>query len=253
MEWYYVDAGQQAGPITETQLSELVAAGKVRADTLVWRQGLAEWVPHGNARTANPALAATLAEKQVVCSECKQIVAHDQALQYGATWVCAACKPIFVQKLKEGTVEFSSTGIEFGGFWMRFLAKMLDGIIQTICLLIPMVLLMVFVMNAIAQNNSQSTFIMIQVIYQVVALAVGITYNTVFLGKWGATPGKMVCGLKVVKAGGTPISYKRAFGRAWAEYLNMFTLGIGYIIAAFDLEKRSLHDHICNTRVIRTR
>ena len=25
---------------------------------------------------------------------------------------------------------------------------------------------------------------------------------------------------------------------------------IGYILAAFDDQKRSLHDHICNTRVI---
>jgi uncharacterized RDD family membrane protein YckC len=30
------------------------------------------------------------------------------------------------------------------------------------------------------------------------------------------------------------------------------TLTIGYIMAAFDSQKRALHDRICDTRVIRT-
>jgi hypothetical protein len=33
--------------------------------------------------------------------------------------------------------------------------------------------------------------------------------------------------------------------------LSSLTLAIGYIMAAFDDEKRSLHDRICDTRVIR--
>jgi hypothetical protein len=35
--------------------------------------------------------------------------------------------------------------------------------------------------------------------------------------------------------------------------INGFTCGISYIIAGFDEQKRALHDHICNTRVIKTR
>jgi len=72
-------------------------------------------------------------------------------------------------------------------------------------------------------------------------------------GKYAATLGKMACGLKVVLPDGAPISYGRAFGRAWAELLSGFICDIGYIIAAFDSQKRSLHDHIANTRVIRVR
>ena len=33
--------------------------------------------------------------------------------------------------------------------------------------------------------------------------------------------------------------------------LSIVMLGIGYLIAAFDDQKRTLHDHICDTRVIR--
>ena len=61
----------------------------------------------------------------------------------------------------------------------------------------------------------------------------------------------MACGLKVVDADGNKISYGRALGRGFAEILSGLICDIGYIIAAFDNpQKRSLHDHICSTRVI---
>ena len=46
------------------------------------------------------------------------------------------------------------------------------------------------------------------------------------------------------------MTYGRATGRYFAHFLSSFTLGIGYLIAAFDNEKRALHDHVCDTRVV---
>jgi uncharacterized RDD family membrane protein YckC len=42
-------------------------------------------------------------------------------------------------------------------------------------------------------------------------------------------------------------------GRFFAKILSAMMLWIGFIIAAFDREKRALHDHICGTRVVYTR
>ena len=74
------------------------------------------------------------------------------------------------------------------------------------------------------------------------------------LGRFGATVGKMACGLRVVTGDGRRVSYKRALGRGAVEMAASFLpFGLGliiYIIAAFDKEKRGLHDLICNTRVI---
>ena len=261
MEWYYVEAGQQAGPVTDEQLTALVETGKVRGDTLVWRQGMENWRPYGEVRAPAPvavapgapaALNQLVGTGQVVCSECRLTVAQDQAIQYGTSWVCASCKPLFLQKLREGTVSYAPA--VFAGFWIRFAAKFLDGIVTAICLMIPFVLLTLLFMGSSGANpNSPEFFLWFQILWNLAGMAFGIAYITFFLGRWGATPGKMVCGVKVVQADRTPITYWRAFGRAWAEYLNMFTFGIGYIIAAFDKEKRALHDHICNTRVVKSR
>ena len=61
----------------------------------------------------------------------------------------------------------------------------------------------------------------------------------------------MACQIKVVSDEGEPITYMRALGRHFAEMLSALILMIGYIMAAFDDEKRALHDRICSTRVIR--
>jgi hypothetical protein len=83
-----------------------------------------------------------------------------------------------------------------------------------------------------------------------IQIATGFTYETVLLWKYGATLGKAFCQVQVVTAEGKPLSYGLCAARYFAKLLSAFTLLIGYIIAAFDEEKRSLHDRICNTRVI---
>lgn len=41
--WYYVEHGAQRGPIDEGRLRQMIAAGAIRRDTLLWREGLANW------------------------------------------------------------------------------------------------------------------------------------------------------------------------------------------------------------------
>ena len=92
-----------------------------------------------------------------------------------------------------------------------------------------------------------------QLMISFVGMAIGVAYETFFVGKWGATLGKMAVGIKVVRSNGENVTYMRAFGRVFAKMVSAIILLIGYIMAAFDGEKRALHDHMCDTRVIRTR
>ncbi|MBR0824912.1 DUF4339 domain-containing protein [Bradyrhizobium manausense] len=41
--WFYASEGKQQGPYQEAQFRELIAQGVVRADTLVWSEGMAGW------------------------------------------------------------------------------------------------------------------------------------------------------------------------------------------------------------------
>jgi uncharacterized RDD family membrane protein YckC/type II secretory pathway pseudopilin PulG len=69
-----------------------------------------------------------------------------------------------------------------------------------------------------------------------------------------ATLGKRAVGIVVTDTSGRALSFGRASGRAFAKWLNAFTLGIGWIVVAFSQQKRGLHDFVAGTLVVqRTR
>ena len=83
------------------------------------------------------------------------------------------------------------------------------------------------------------------------ALLIDIAYWTVAIGWKGKTVGKMMLGMKVVKIDGSRVGYWRAFGRYWGYVLCYMTFGIGFLVIAFNKQKRGLHDLVCNTMVIK--
>lgn len=42
-EWHYAWQGKSEGPVEETMIFDLIRAGRVRAETLVWSEGMGEW------------------------------------------------------------------------------------------------------------------------------------------------------------------------------------------------------------------
>jgi uncharacterized RDD family membrane protein YckC len=254
MNWYYADAGRQVGPITDEQLEELRKSGAVKGDTLVWREGMASWLPYGQVLPARASSDPGLPSPPpmtggIVCVECGKTFQPDQVIRYGDRWVCASCKPIFVQKLQEGAP--LAGAMEYAGFWIRFVAKFIDGLI----LAVPLVILMFTFFFSNFRPGQRATVpwasIGLQLGIQLCYYALAGVYNIFFIGKFGATPGKMAVNIQVVTPEGGKISYGRATGRFFAEILSGLICNIGYIIAAFDREKRALHDHICNTRVVK--
>jgi uncharacterized RDD family membrane protein YckC len=182
-----------------------------------------------------------------VCRECGQKLPAEEMIQHGSAWVCAKCKPVFLQKLQEGVSVAS--GLRYAGFWIRFGAKFLDGIIMNVIgSVVGFVIGIVMgVSNAAEHPEVAIAALVLQV---VIGIAIGAIYNTFLVGRYGATFGKMACGLRVVTPEGENISYLRALGRHFAEMLSGIIMLIGYIMAAFDDEKRALHDRICETRVV---
>lgn len=250
MDWYYAVGDQQVGPISKAELQALVKAKKINAQTRVWRTGMKEWQELGQLLKANQTLPVAISpgsgrSRQAQCNECGNSFSQDDMIRFGDSWVCATCKPLFVQKIKEGLAVAGT--MDYAGFWIRFGAKFIDWIIIGFVTFIIAMPLGSF--SITTPSSSSSVFTM--VLLQILNYAIPASYVTFFLGKYGATPGKMACKLKVVTADNDRVSYPKAFGRYFAEILSGLLLLIGYIMAAFDDQKRTLHDRICDTRVIR--
>ncbi len=213
MKWYYSNAGTQVGPIDEAELNRLVTLGTIRPDTLVWREGLPAWQPLG-----------------------------------------------VVRGMPAGAVHFA--GRHYGGFWIRFLARLIDGIILfVINAIVRIPLMLLFGIGTMGMGGFGRGRGLIFApalagllgISLMISLALGVGYEVYFLSTHGATPGKMVLGLRVIRADGGPISPTMALARYFAMWVSAIILMFGYIMAGFDPEKRALHDRLCETRVVYSR
>jgi uncharacterized RDD family membrane protein YckC len=273
MKWFYAEGGRQVGPVEESALDELVRQGVVRDETLVWREGMAAWQRHGVVRAASSqgssgqgaappptpvAVAARESGDTRYCSECGRPFPASQLTPYGDLSVCAQCQPAYAQRL-------AGTGSKrhYGGFWIRFLALIIDGIIIGVIsaiIRLPLGLAIGGVGLGLSRNPDPSqvlaalpAILSLAGLSFMIQVALSLGYEIYFLSTKGATPGKMALGLKVTGANGSPVSAGLAAGRYFARILSWLTLCIGFIIAAFDSEKRALHDHICGTRVVHAR
>jgi predicted Zn finger-like uncharacterized protein len=181
------------------------------------------------------------------CSLCKNRFPQTDMIRMGDTWVCAQCKPSYLQMLQQGLNEPGE--MRYAGFWIRFAAKFVDGLVVAVLGYgLSFILTLPF---AMAATRPETTGILAAAGLQFLAqIIIPAAYSTFLIGKYRATLGKMACGLVVVTSDNENVSYPRAVGRHFSEMLSSITLSIGYIMAAFDKEKRALHDRICDTRVI---
>ena len=68
----------------------------------------------------------------------------------------------------------------------------------------------------------------------------------------GTTVGKWATGLRIERQSGEPLGFGHATLRHTLGYLvSLLTLGLGFLVAAFDPEGRALHDRIAGTIVVR--
>lgn len=248
MNWYYVEQGKQTGPANDEQFNELVQTGKITADTLVWREGMADWLPYRQVQ-ATTGVAGPEAKPQAICAECGKMFPEEETIRYGDLRVCANCKPIFLQKLQEGAA-INTGELNYAPFGARFGAYFLDAIILLVFNQLIVRSIMLISTGTIFPGPGVMPAVL--AIFAVAfPMIVGIAYEAFLVGKYGATLGKMALKMKVVTADGGRVSYARAFGRYFAKLLSSFTCLIGFIIAAFDNpQRRALHDYICNTRVV---
>jgi hypothetical protein len=113
MDWFYALNNQRCGPISDAQLDELLRAGTVTPDTLAWRQGQAEWQPLRTVRPGAPPALSPPAKGSGIetCAECRQPFARADLVYLNHSWVCAKCKPVFLQRLIEGAVPGKAAGL----------------------------------------------------------------------------------------------------------------------------------------------
>jgi uncharacterized RDD family membrane protein YckC len=146
----------------------------------------------------------------------------------------------------------AGASVHYGGFWIRVLAYIVDGIILNI---VFWVLALIFGVGMFDQMMMGDAAAMGEMsgamgLLQLMGLAIFLVYGAGFnSSNLQATPGKLLVRLKVTDDAGGKLSFPRALGREAAKIVSTLILLIGFLMVAFTDRKRGLHDMIASTLV----
>ena len=142
--------------------------------------------------------------------------------------------------------------MDYGGFWIRVGAYIIDGILLWIVQMILGVVLGVSVAASVGVAEPDAATAGAATVLTIVSFVMGVAYFVVLeSGPWQATLGKKALGLIVTDENGNRISWLRALGRYFAKILSALILLIGFIMVAFTDRKQGWHDIICSTLVVK--
>lgn len=150
--------------------------------------------------------------------------------------------------------------MSYAGFWKRFAAVLIDGIILSVVslfLLVPLLgMLGLGFLDAAMNDGDPSAGLIVAIIGAYLGtlmmsfLAGWLYYALMESSNKQATLGKMALGIIVTDMNGNRISFGRATGRYFGKFLSALILYVGYIMAGFTEKKQALHDIIAGCLVV---
>jgi uncharacterized RDD family membrane protein YckC len=192
---------------------------------------------------------APMADGAAFCSTCGQAFSNAVALPRTPMMNVPAVAP--------------APRVEYAGFWLRFVAYLIDGVVISlglVLILIPLIFLtglgaLLSQIHPQDELNDAGVLLIIGVIFLFLTVGLAVTWLYHALmesSEWQATVGKKALGLVVTDMAGRRVSFGRATGRHFAKIVtNMVPAFIGYIMAGFTEKKQALHDMMAGCLILR--
>jgi uncharacterized RDD family membrane protein YckC len=278
--WYYSDSQRnRLGPVAASDLADLHRGGQLQPGTLVWREGLAAWMPwhqvmdevlgQDRAMPASPTLATAAAaaaeDRRPLFSVPNDEPALAVASGYNPYQVVdrVPASPYAPPSASIGVLPRTVRGghVVYARFLKRFASNAVDGLLAGIAayaVLIPVMLAMGAGLGSVVRGGAAAAGLGFGFIGLMYAIQIGVPaiyYGAMQSSGWQATLGKRMTDTKLTRTDGSPVSFWRGFFRSVAFVLSIaLSCGLGAIATAImtvTTERRQgLHDLICDTVVV---
>ncbi|MCA1667949.1 MAG: RDD family protein, partial [Thermomicrobia bacterium] len=152
----------------------------------------------------------------------------------------------------------------YAGFWSRFGAVLLDGLIVGAIIAIPVILGIVLITNSVTTDTFDNTVsvtnsgtLAIGIVVIIIGWILALLYEPLMTGRNGIhngqTLGRQAAGIRITNLQGGPITKGQAWGRhLFRVFFSGLIFSLGYLWMLWDAHKQCWHDKIANTLVLRT-
>jgi uncharacterized RDD family membrane protein YckC len=210
-EWFYNIAGEDQGPVSLVKLRKLVARGRLKPETKVWR-----W------DTPSPRPISEVAELRGLLS--------------------------LGERPPSLTPQPTPRNVAANGWallWWRFLAFLIDMVVSII---IAGLVIRIFNLDTLLQamtgwNRKPCDQLLL-------GIAQWLYFAFYECSATQATPGKRALGLRVIRIDGRPVSFLRASNRYLSKWLSVAAMGIGVLMVTWTKNRQMFHDWSADCQVL---
>ncbi|MCH7950974.1 MAG: RDD family protein [Candidatus Dadabacteria bacterium] len=249
--WFYEKDKKPSGPVSEEELWDLLNAGEITKDSLVWKEPMEKWLPFSEVQelripprpkpppmpepeevsvSEDPSFKTPSApedkEKEETYEHVEKVVFKTPEYQGGETT----------------TIDAEYEEVDQVRPWVRFLARMTDYYIFSMLVSILISLLFPDFMEQMSEMITQQISVQdseaagVQSILFVVIVRIVVTFIWVFIeaytiSKYGTTFGKNLLGTRVLDKDGELLPYDRSLKRSYGVWLK--GMGAGFILISW--------------------
>ncbi len=143
--------------------------------------------------------------------------------------------------------------VSYAGFWLRFVAAMIDSLILTIgsFVIIGFSLGIAILLGPAGTGTSAVQAIAVLFASLVDVIITWLYFALMESSSKRATIGKMAMRIEVTGLRHEQVSFARATGRHFAKIISAIPLYFGFIIAGFTKNKQALHDIIAECLIVK--
>jgi len=138
--------------------------------------------------------------------------------------------------------------MNYAGFWKRFAASLIDGIIASYIIYSIVAMAVLLSLKIIGGTYNHEV---IEIVVLILAYFFILLYFPVMeCSSTQGTLGKMALRIKVTDLKGNKIGFGRAIGRSFSKIISITIIFIGFIMVAFTEKKQGLHDKMAGCLVV---
>jgi uncharacterized RDD family membrane protein YckC len=149
----------------------------------------------------------------------------------------------------------SPAAVKYAGFWLRFVAFVIDCIFISIVIL-GAVTVVAFILGVpvgpgAGRYGGKAFGVAFGIRHCIGILVVWLYWALMESSPKQATLGKMALGLKVTDLQGERLSFARATGRFFGKFVSELILFVGFMMAGWTEKKQALHDIMAGALVVK--
>jgi len=174
-----------------------------------------------------------------------------------ASWVCRTCgarNPSGARACDScGAMHLGREAVasaKLASFTRRLLAQLIDGVVVLLAVG-SLALVGLAVSPEWGLEGRELLGLTVDQFVLVAGILLGIVYQTALVALWGATIGKLVLGMQVMRTNGARVGWWDSLLRAVGLFASLATLGIVFLLVVRDRTNQGLHDKLAGTMVVR--